>query len=153
MDEIARLYWKEDMIVTTVDGSNNETLDVEAIEVQRLLLNDTTIIGDVVRSSFERGRQNEKDRSIFRFQDETWQDLYKLVHSGLVEVCTRTNVRHPLEADADPAVVEEADEEAEQGSDTDDSIAVEYDEQQNTSNQTATTSYNTNSIVSRVYFG
>jgi hypothetical protein len=68
-------------------------IDTEAAEVQRLLLNDRTIIGDVIRKSSSSNNNNnnkqmdqkEKETNsyrgdIFRFQDETWEDLYALVH-------------------------------------------------------------------------
>ncbi|MGK3745168.1 MAG: hypothetical protein ACI90V_012029 [Bacillariaceae sp.] len=91
------------VITTKIEGETTATtttttprieieIDTEAIEVQRLLLNDRTIIGDVIRESSNSSSNNntqmdQKDRGtsgwcgdIFRFQDETWEDLYALVH-------------------------------------------------------------------------
>lgn len=59
----------------------------DPFELQKLVTNDTTILGDLLRKSNNRSASansgKRTKRSFFRFRDETWQGLYGLLYKVL----------------------------------------------------------------------
>ena len=71
---------------TALVAKKKEDDDSNADRIQTLLLNDTSVVGDFIRNIDQQGALNndDADDNIFRYQDETWQDLYDLIHTALL---------------------------------------------------------------------
>ena len=92
MVEIAENYWQKEASNTESNHNNNHNnTDTKALELQRLLSEDTSMVAGLFRNP-----DTPKSYQLSRFRDETWQDLYGFLYNFLSEAKCYEIASNPL---------------------------------------------------------
>ena len=92
MAETAHRFWENeaskcerllDPLLFSSSQDNSDQPDTKALELQRIIAKDTSIVADLFRNG--KGTTKQTSCQLTRFQDETWQNLYGFLYNVLSE--------------------------------------------------------------------